>query len=129
LLAEVGRQNNIQVAQDDVNRAIMEEARNYPGQEEMVLNFFRENPQALENVTAPLYEEKVVDFILELADVKEKKVPLAKFIETLEKDNEEEEKKEKKAKPAKKAAPKKKPAAKKTAAKKKDDDATSDGDA
>jgi trigger factor len=129
LLAEVGRQNNIQVAQDDINRAIMEEARNYPGQEEMVLNFFRENPQALENVTAPLYEEKVVDFILELADVTEKKVPLAKFIETLEKDNEEEEKKEKKAKPAKKAAPKKKPAAKKKAAAKKDDDATSDGDA
>lgn len=91
LLAEIGRENNIQVSQDDVNRAIMEEARNYPGQEEMVLNHFKENPQAMENITAPLYEEKVVDFILELVSVKEKKVPLATFLETLEKDKEEQE--------------------------------------
>ena len=109
LLAEVGRQNNIQISQEDVNRAMMDEARNYPGQEEMVLNHFKENPQAIENMTAPLYEEKVVDFILELANVTEKKVPLAKFIETLEKENEEQEKKNEK--PKKKTA--KKPAAKK----------------
>ena len=109
LLAEVGRQNNIQISQEDVNRAMMDEARNFPGQEEMVLNHFKENPQAIENMTAPLYEEKVVDFILELANVTEKKVPLAKFIETLEKENEEQEKKNQKRN--KKAA--KKPAAKK----------------
>ena len=109
LLAEVGRQNNIQISQEDVNRAMMDEARNYPGQEEMVLNHFKENPEAIENVTAPLYEEKVVDFILELANVTEKKVPLTKFIETLEKENEEQEKKNEK--PKKKTA--KKPAAKK----------------
>merc|ERR1712093_809931 len=62
LLAEIGRQNEIQVGQEEVNRAIMEEARNYQGQEQQVLEFYKENPQALENVTAPLYEEKVVDF-------------------------------------------------------------------
>lgn len=122
LLAEVGRQNNIQIAQDDVNRAIMEEARRYPGQEEHVLNFYKENPQALEGITAPIYEEKVVDFILELADVTENKVPLASFIETIEKDNAAEEAKE--AKPKKKAAPKKKTAAKKSAAKGKGADDT-----
>ena len=115
LFAEVGRQNNIQISQEDVNRAMMDEARNYPGQEEMVLNHFKENPEAIKNVTAPLYEEKVVDFILELANVTEKKVPLAKFIETLEKENEEQEKKNEKRK--KKEA--KKPAAKKKAPPKK----------
>ena len=91
ILAEVGRQNNIQIAQDDINRALMEEARNYPGQEEKDLNHFKENPQAIESITAPLYEEKVVDFILELVKVDEKKVPIAKFIETLEKDKKEQE--------------------------------------
>ena len=115
LLAEVGRQNNIQISQEDVNRAMMDEARNYPGQEEMVLNHFKENPEAIENVTAPLYEEKVVDFIFELANVTEKKVPLAKFIETLEKENEEQKKKNEK--PKKKAA--KKPSAKKKVSAKK----------
>ena len=117
LLAEVGRQNNIQISQEDVNRAMMDEARNYPGQEEMVLKHFKENPEAIENVTAPLYEEKVVDFIFELANVTEKKVPLAKFIETLEKENEEQEKKNEnpKKKTAKKPAAKKKVPAKKPA--------------
>ena len=110
LLAEVGRKNNIQVSQDDINRAIMEESRNYPGQEEMVLNHFKENPKATENITAPLYEEKVVDFILELVSVKEKKVPLATFIETLEKDKEEQETK---APNSKKPVAKKKEAGKK----------------
>ena len=61
LLAEIGRQNEIQIGQEEVNRAIMEEARKYQGQEQKVLEFYKENPQALENVTAPLYEEKVVD--------------------------------------------------------------------
>ncbi len=91
ILAEVGRQNNIQIAQDDINRALMEEARNYPGQEEKVLNHFKENPQAIESITAPLYEEKVVDFILELVKVDEEKVPIAKFIEILEQDKKEQE--------------------------------------
>ncbi|MEK9754520.1 MAG: trigger factor, partial [Rhodospirillaceae bacterium] len=89
LLAEVGRQNNIQIAQDDINRAIMEEARRYPGQEDRVLEFYKQNPQALEGVTAPIYEEKVVDFILELAEVSEKKVPLSKLIEALEQESAE----------------------------------------
>lgn len=127
LLAEIGRQNEIQVGQEEVNRAIMEEARRYPGQEQQVMEFYRENPQALENVTAPLYEEKVVDFILELADVTDKKVSVADFMATLEADNEEEEKKKKPAK--KKAAPKKAAAKKKAPAKKKSDtDADAEGE-
>ena len=123
LLAEIGRQNNIQIGQEEINRAIMEEARRYPGQEQQVLEFYKENPEALENVTAPLYEEKVVDFILELADVTDKKVSMEDFMKAMEADSEAEEKK---AKPKKKAGAKPKAKsggkAKKPAAKKKSDD-------
>ncbi len=80
LLAEVGRTNNIQVSQDDLNRAMAEEARKYPGQERRVLEFFRENPQAAQELQAPIYEDKVVDFIVEMAKVTEKKVPIADLL-------------------------------------------------
>ncbi len=123
LLAEIGRQNEIQIGQEEINRAIMEEARNYQGQEQQVLEFYKENPRALENVTAPLYEEKVVDFILELAKVTDKKVSVKDFMETLEKDNKEEEKN---AKPNKKESGKKTTVKKKAASKKKVDDQADD---
>ena len=116
LLAEIGRQNEIQIGQEEVNRAIMEEARKYQGQEQKVLEFYKENPQALENVTAPLFEEKVVDFILELAKVTDKKVSVKDFMATLEKDNKEEEKS---PRPAKKATAKKPTGKEKDAKKKK----------
>jgi len=74
LLAEVGRANNITVTQDDLNRGIMMEARNYPGQEHLVLQYYQKNQEALENLRAPLYEEKVVDFILELAKITDKEI-------------------------------------------------------
>ena len=87
MLAEIGRQNDIQIGQEEINRAIMEEARNYPGQEQKVLEFYKENPQALEGVTAPLYEEKVVDFILELADVTDKKIKVKDFMAMLDQES------------------------------------------
>ncbi len=74
LLAEVGRTNNIDVTPEDLNRAMAEEAKNYPGQEEMVMQYFRGNPQMMEQLRAPVYEDKVIDFILELADVTDKTV-------------------------------------------------------
>ena len=112
LLAEIGRQNDIQIGQEEINRAIMEEARNYPGQEQKVLEFYKENPQALESVTAPLYEEKVVDFILELADVTDKKVSVKDFMSMLDKDNAEDKKaKSSSDKPAKNKSREKKRAA------------------
>ena len=115
LLAEIGRQNDIQIGQEEINRAIMEEARNYPGQEQKVLEFYKENPQALESVTAPLYEEKVVDFILELADVTDKKVNVKDFMSMLDKDNAEDKKaKSSTDKPAKNESKVKKKATAKT---------------
>jgi trigger factor len=75
VLAEIGGKNNITVIDEELNRALMEQARQFPGQEQRVWDFYRQNPQAIAGVRAPIYEEKVVDFVLELAEVTEKKVP------------------------------------------------------
>jgi trigger factor len=105
LLAEVGRVNEISVTQEDLNRGIMMEARRYPGQEHLVLQYYQKNTEALESLRAPLYEEKVVDFILELAQITDKEVS----VDDLRKDPEEGgEADAKPAKPKKKAASKKK---------------------
>ncbi len=74
LLAEVGRGNNISVTQDELNRALLETARRFPGQERNVVEYYRNNPQLLDGLRAPIYEDKVVDFILELAQVSERAV-------------------------------------------------------
>jgi FKBP-type peptidyl-prolyl cis-trans isomerase (trigger factor) len=79
LLSEIGRSNNIQVANEELSRAMRTEAGRYPGQERQVMEFFQKNPQAIENLRAPLFEEKVVDFMLELAQVTEKEVPAAEL--------------------------------------------------
>jgi trigger factor len=74
LLAEVGRSNNITVTQDELNQAITREARRHPGYERQVLDFYRQNPEAVANLRAPIFEDKVVDFIVELAKVEERKI-------------------------------------------------------
>jgi trigger factor len=74
LLTEIGRTNNIQVANEEISRAMYAEAQRYPGQEKMVLEFFQKNPGAIENLRSPIFEEKVVDFMLELAKIEEKSV-------------------------------------------------------
>ena len=69
LLAEIGRSNAITVTQDDVNQGLLAEARRYPGQEKMVFQYYRDNPQALDQIRAPIFEDKVIDYILERAKV------------------------------------------------------------
>jgi len=69
LLSEIGRANNINVTVEEMNRAMRVEAGRYPGQEQKVLDFFRKNPQAADTLRGPIFEEKVVDFVLELAQV------------------------------------------------------------
>jgi trigger factor len=76
LLAEVGRVNNITVPQDEMTRAVRAQAMRYPGQEQKVFEFFRQNPRAADTLRGPLFEERVIDFILELAKVEEKVVAL-----------------------------------------------------
>ena len=69
LLAEIGRAANISVTQDEMMRAMRAEAGRYPGQEQMVIDFFRKNPQASETLRGPIFENKVVDYVLDLAHV------------------------------------------------------------
>jgi trigger factor len=74
VLARIGEQNGISLTQDEIQRAIAVRARQFPGQEQQVFNFYANNPRAQAEIRAPLFEEKVVDFIAELAEVTEKKV-------------------------------------------------------
>jgi trigger factor len=85
VLAEIGRANNVGVSDQELNNAIMQEARNYPGQERAVLDFYRQNPGAAAQMRAPIYEEKVCDLIFTVAEVKD--TPITK--EELLKDEEE----------------------------------------
>jgi trigger factor len=74
VLAEIGERNAIQVTDEELSRDIVERTRQFPGREQEVWDYYRKNPAALASVRAPLFEEKVVDFILELANVSEKQV-------------------------------------------------------
>jgi len=74
LLAEVGRSANINVTQDELNQALIREAQRFPGSERRVLDYYRQNPEAAGNLRAPIFEEKVVDYIVELAKPEERKV-------------------------------------------------------
>jgi trigger factor len=74
LLSHVGEGNELTVTQEEVNRAIMDQARQMPGQEQRVIDFYRENTQAQASLQAPIFEEKVVNFILEMAKVSEREI-------------------------------------------------------
>src|SRR4029453_446386 len=74
VLAEIGEKNNITVTEDELRRAVMERARQFAGQEQRVWDYYRQNPQAVAALGAPIFEEKVVDFLLELSSVTESKV-------------------------------------------------------
>jgi trigger factor len=85
VLAEIGRANNVTVSDQELNQAILAEARNYPGQERAVLDFYRQNPGAAAQMRAPIYEEKVCELIFGLAEVTD--APISK--EELLKDEDE----------------------------------------
>ncbi|WP_428697159.1 trigger factor [Stappia sp.] len=74
VLSEVGEKNEVKVTDEEVQRALYEKVRQFPGQEKEVFEFYRSNPTALASLQAPIYEEKVVDYILELAKVTDKTV-------------------------------------------------------
>lgn len=74
LLAEVGRNANITVTQEELNQALIREAQRFPGAERRVLDYYRQNQEAVGNLRAPIFEEKVVDYIVELAKPAERKV-------------------------------------------------------
>ena len=81
LLSDVGQKNNLTVAPEELSQAIGKEASRFPGQEQAVVSYYQNNPQAIEQVRAPLFEDKVIDFLLELAQVTEKTVTPEDLVE------------------------------------------------
>ncbi|WP_394820421.1 trigger factor [Sorlinia euscelidii] len=74
LLAEIGREKEISVSREELMGAVQQEAMRYPGQEQAVFEFFGKNPQAVEGLRGPILENKVVDYLIELAQVTDKEV-------------------------------------------------------
>ena len=120
LLSHVGDTANVQVTQEELQRAVFEQARRYPGQEQQVFEHFTKNPEMMASLRAPIFEEKTVDYILELAQVTDVSLPVDKLLETDDSDEGASADKGKAKKAAKKSTSKK-ASAKKAAAKKSDD--------
>ncbi len=118
ILSEIGNAQKITVSDPEMQRAVISEAQKYPGQERQVFEYYTKNPQALESLRAPLYEDKIVDYIIELCEVSEKEMSADKLFALLDDDGEEKPKK-KASTSEKKSDGEKKPAAKKASAKKK----------
>ncbi|MAZ16503.1 MAG: trigger factor [Ahrensia sp.] len=111
VLSEIGEQAGISVSEQELQQAVMNQVRQYPGQEQQVFEFFKQNPDAVANLRAPIFEEKTVDHLLEQVSVTDKTVSKEKLMA-----DDEDEAAE--AKPAKKKAAPKKAAAKKDDAEK-----------
>jgi trigger factor len=95
LLADVGRSNSIEVTEPELNQAVMREAMRYPGQERQVMEFYGKNAELKDQLRAPIFEDKTVDFILELAKVTDKSVSrdeLVKAAQAAEEEGDEEAK-------------------------------------
>ena len=74
VLSKIGDQNGIEVGEDEITNAVLAQARAYPGQEQKIIEFYQRNPQAVAEIRAPIFEDKVVDFIAELASITDRKV-------------------------------------------------------
>lgn len=69
MLTEIGRTNGIKVSEEDTKRAIFEQAKKYPGQEKQIIEYYQKNPEATQQLAGPLFEDKVIDYVLEIAKV------------------------------------------------------------
>jgi len=103
LLSDVAMKNKIQINQDELSRAVMNQASQYPGQERRIFEFYQQNPQHLEELRGPILEEKSVDFILSKTKITERKVSSEELMRETEAEDEAEETPKKAAK-KKKAA-------------------------
>jgi len=80
ILADLGRKNAITVNEDELRKSVFEQARNYPGQEQQVIEFYQKNKDALDQLRGPILEEKVVDFVLSKVKAEEEKVTVDDLI-------------------------------------------------
>jgi trigger factor len=83
VIGEIGDRQKVQVTQDELKRALVEQARRYPGQERAVYQFYEKNPAALAGLRAPIFEEKVVDYILEQAKPADRKVTAEELLKPM----------------------------------------------
>jgi trigger factor len=83
VIGEIGDRQKVQVTQDELKRALVEQARRYPGQERAVYQFYEKNPAALTNLRAPIFEDKVVDYILEQAKPVDRKVAVEDLLKPM----------------------------------------------
>ena len=84
LLAELGNKNNVEVSDQELQQAMFQQASQYPGQEREYFEFIQKNPQAQQQLRAPIFEDKVINYIFELADVKDKKATKAQLEKAVE---------------------------------------------
>jgi trigger factor len=89
LLAEIGRKNNIEVSAAEINQAVLREAQRFPGQERRVLEFYQKSPEMRDRLRAPIFEDKTIDFALELARVTDKPVSPEELLKSARDDEEE----------------------------------------
>ncbi len=88
VMSEIGERNKIEVTEEEVQRALAAQMRQFPGQEQMLVDYYRQNPDAIASLRAPIFEDKVVDYLLELVNVTDK--PVSR--EELMREDEDEEK-------------------------------------
>ena len=89
VVAEIGNQSEVQVTDDEHQQALIAEVRRFPGQEQQVYDYYRKNPQALASLRAPIFENKVVDHIIELGKVSDKKMTRQELAKLIEADEDE----------------------------------------
>ncbi len=84
LVAEIGRLNKIEISESEVRRAMMAELQRYPGQEKQIMDFYQKNPRALDRLRGPIFEDKVIDYVVERAQVTETEVTFAELMEDVD---------------------------------------------
>ena len=85
VVGEIGDKNKIEVTQDELRGALLEQARRFPGQEKEVYEYFQKTPGAIQEIRAPIFEDKVIDFVLDIAKPIERSVSRKELLESLEK--------------------------------------------
>ncbi|MFW0776589.1 MAG: trigger factor [Rickettsiales bacterium] len=102
MLAEIGSRNKIEITNEELQRAVMQQASQFPGQEQQVMEFYKKNPERMEDLRGPILEEKSVDFILDKVTFSDKKVTIEELLKESEDDGAVKKKTKKSKAPAKK---------------------------
>ncbi len=84
MIGEIGEKNKLQVSQDEMRRALVEQARRYPGQEKQVYEYYEKTPGALAEIRAPIFEDKVIDYVIAESNPTEKKVSRDELLKAVE---------------------------------------------